>query len=169
VVVLLSGPNLNLLGEREPAVYGTATLADHVQAATAAAHRHGLQLEHVQTQHEGELVEAVHAARGRAAAVIVNAGALTHGSWSLHDALAVFDGVVVELHLSNPAAREPFRHVSVVASVADGSIAGFGALGYELAVAAVDRVLTERKSEPAPRFEPAPHIETEPEPEQESR
>jgi 3-dehydroquinate dehydratase-2 len=140
-VLLLSGPNLNLLGEREPAVYGTATLADHVEAATASAHRHGLTLDHVQTQHEGELIEAVHAARGRAAAVVVNAGALSHGSWSLHDALAAFDGIVVELHLSNPAAREPFRHTSVVAPVADGSIAGFGGLGYELAIEAVSRLL----------------------------
>jgi 3-dehydroquinate dehydratase-2 len=140
-VLLLSGPNLDLLGEREPAIYGKATLADHVGAATAAAHRHGLAIDHVQTQHEGELVEAVHAARGRAVAVVVNAGALTHTSWSLHDALAAFDGVVVELHLSNPAAREPFRHTSVVAPVADGSIAGFGGLGYELAIEAVSRLL----------------------------
>ena len=77
----------------------------------------------------------------RAAALIVNAGALTHYSWSLHDALAAFDGIVVELHLSNPAAREPWRHTSVVASVADGSVAGFGGLGYPLAVQAVARLL----------------------------
>ena len=103
--------------------------------------RCGLELEHHQTNHEGELVELVHEARGRAAAVIVNAGALTHYSWSLHDALAAFDGVVVELHLSNPAAREPWRHTSVVAPVADGTIAGFGGLGYPLAVQAVARLL----------------------------
>ena len=101
-------------------------------------------LEHHQTNHEGELVELVHGARGRAAALIVNAGALTHYSWSLHDALAAFDGVVVELHLSNPAAREPWRHTSVVAPVADGSIAGFGGLGYRLAVQAVARLLDRR-------------------------
>jgi 3-dehydroquinate dehydratase-2 len=77
-------------------------------------------------------------------AIIVNAGALTHTSWSLHDALAAFDGVVVELHLSNPAAREPFRHTSVVAPVADGSIAGFGGLGYALAVEATYRLLADR-------------------------
>ena len=75
---------------------------------------------------------------------MVNAGALTHTSWALHDALAAFDGVVIELHLSNPAAREPFRHTSVVAPVADGSIAGFGALGYPLAIEAVHRLLTAR-------------------------
>jgi 3-dehydroquinate dehydratase II len=145
VIMLLSGPNLNLLGEREPAVYGTDTLADHVAAAAAAAASLGYELEHVQTNHEGVLVDAVHAARGRAAALIVNAGALTHTSWSLHDALAAFDGVVVELHLSNPAAREPFRHTSVVAPVADGCIAGFGALGYPLAVEAVHRLLGRRR------------------------
>jgi len=141
-VLLLSGPNLDLLGEREPAVYGTETLADHVHTATLAAHRHGLTLEHVQSQHEGELIEAVHAARDSAAAIVVNAGALTHSSWSLHDALAAFEGPVVEVHLSNPAAREPFRHTSVVAPVASGSIAGFGGIGYDLAIEAVSRLLS---------------------------
>jgi 3-dehydroquinate dehydratase-2 len=141
LVLLLSGPNLNLLGEREPAVYGTDTLADHVKRAEAAAGRHGLELEHRQTNHEGDLIDAVHGARGRADALIVNAGALSHTSWSLHDAVAAFDGPVVELHLSNPAAREPFRHTSVLAPVASGVIAGFGGLGYELAVAAVAALL----------------------------
>ncbi len=94
-------------------------------------------LEHVQSNGEADLVGAVQAARGRCAAVIVNAGALTHYAWSLHDALAAFDGLVVELHLSNPNSREPWRHTSVVAPVADGSICGFGGLGYELAVEAV--------------------------------
>ncbi len=138
------GPNLNLLGEREPEIYGTATLEDHVAAARAAAEGHGLTLEHVQSNHEGDLVEAIHGARGRAVAIIVNAGALSHTSWSLHDALAAFDGVVVELHLSNPAAREPFRHTSTIAPVADGCIAGFGGLGYPLAVEAVSRILAAR-------------------------
>lgn len=141
LVVLLSGPNLNLLGEREPAVYGSETLEDHVTAASAEADACGLVLEHHQTNHEGELVEFVHKARGRAAALVVNAGALTHYSWALHDALACFEGVVVELHLSNPAAREPWRYTSVVASVADGAITGFGGLGYRLAVQAVARLL----------------------------
>jgi 3-dehydroquinate dehydratase II len=136
-ILLLSGPNLNLLGEREPSVYGSATLEDHVAVARDAASRLGYELEHLQTNREGELVEAVQAARGRAAAIVVNAGALSHTSWSLHDALAAFDGVVVELHLSNPAAREPFRHLSVIAPVADGCIAGFGGIGYGLAIEAV--------------------------------
>ena len=140
LVLLLSGPNLNLLGEREPAVYGTDTLADHVAAAGAEAAGLGLEVEHHQN-HEGELVELVHQARGRAAALVVNAGALTHYSWALHDALAAFGGVVVEVHLSNPAAREPWRHTSVVAPVARGTIAGFGGLGYRLAMRAVAELL----------------------------
>jgi 3-dehydroquinate dehydratase-2 len=141
LVLLLSGPNLNLLGEREPAVYGTDTLAMHVARADAAAARQGIELEHLQTNHEGDLVEAVHAARGRADALVINAGALSHTSWSLHDAVAAFEGPVVELHLSNPAAREPFRHTSVLAPVASGLIAGFGGLGYELAVSAAATLL----------------------------
>ena len=140
-VLLLSGPNLNLLGEREPVVYGTDTLDDHVKRAEKAAGRHGLELEHVQSNHEGELIDAVHAARGTADALVINAGALSHTSWSLHDAVAAFDGPVVELHISNPAAREPFRHTSVLAPVANGVVAGFGGLGYELAVDAVAALL----------------------------
>ena len=141
LVLLLSGPNLNLLGEREPAIYGTGTLASHVTTAEAAAARQGLEFEHLQSNHEGDLVDAVHAARGRADALVINAGALSHTSWSLHDAVAAFDGPVVELHLSNPAAREPFRHTSVLAPVASGVIAGFGGLGYELAIDAAAALL----------------------------
>ncbi len=154
LVLLLSGPNLDLLGQREPEIYGTATLADHVERASAAASRLGLSLEHYQSNHEGDLIEAVHGARGRAAAIVVNAGALTHTSWSLHDALCAFDGVVVELHLSNPAAREPFRHTSVIAPVADGLIAGFGGLGYELALEAVRRLLEGGEAAPGPPSSP---------------
>ena len=140
-VLLLSGPNLNLLGEREPAVYGTATLDDYVKAATARAGDRGMSLDHVQSNHEGALVEAVHAARGAYDAIVINAGALTHYGWSLHDALAAYDGKVVEVHISNPQGRESWRHTSVVAPVADGSICGFGALGYDLAIDAVARML----------------------------
>ena len=140
-LLLLSGPNLNLLGEREPEVYGTATLDDHVESARRMAERCGIFLEHTHSASESELVEAVHAARGRCQAIVVNPGALTHYAWSLTDALAAFDGVVIELHLSNPNAREPWRHTSVIAPVADGTIAGFGGLGYELAVLAVARML----------------------------
>lgn len=140
-VLLLSGPNLNLLGEREPDVYGTATLAEHVAAAQAVAEAHDLVLEHVQSNHEGVLVDAVHEARGRCAAIVVNAGALTHYAWSLHDALAAFDGPIVELHLSNPAGREAWRSTSVVAPVATAVIAGLGGHGYPMALAAVARLL----------------------------
>lgn len=145
LLMLLSGPNLNLLGEREPEVYGTARLEDHVRRAASTAAGHGWELDHFQTNHEGELVEAVHGARGRADAIVINAGALSHTSWSLHDALAAFDGVVVEVHLSNPAAREPFRHTSVIAPVSDGLVAGMGGVGYELAVDAAVRIAAERR------------------------
>lgn len=145
-ILLLSGPNLNLLGEREPAVYGTTTLAEHVEAAESAANALGHELRHVQSNHEGDLVEAIHQARGVAAAIVINAAAFTHYSISLHDALAAFDGPKIELHLSNPAAREPFRQVSVIAPAVSGSIAGFGGLGYALAIEAADRLLDARQS-----------------------
>ncbi len=140
-ILLLSGPNLNLLGEREPAVYGTATLTDHVATASEAAALHGLSVVHFQSNHEGDLVDAIQAARGTHGAIIINPGALTHYAWAIHDALAAFDGPIVELHLSNPNAREPWRHLSVVAPVATGSIVGFGGHGYRLAVEAVAAVL----------------------------
>lgn len=141
IVLLLNGPNLNLLGQREPEVYGTATIEDHVAAARSAAEEAGLELEHLQSNHEGDLVVAVHAARGRAAAIVINAGAFTHYAWSIHDALASFDGPVVELHLSNTARREPWRHTSVITPVATAVIAGFGGAGYPLAVQAVAGLL----------------------------
>ena len=141
IVLLLSGVNLGLLGQREPHVYGSETLDEHVGRARRTAEGHGLTLEHFQSNHEGELVDAIQAARGRVAAIVVNPGAFTHYAWSLHDALAAFDGPVVEVHLSNPATREPWRHTSVVAPVADGSISGFGGHSYELAVLAVARLL----------------------------
>jgi 3-dehydroquinate dehydratase II len=137
IVLLLSGPNLNLLGEREPAVYGTDRLADHVATAERAAAARGLTIEHHQSNHEGTLIELIHGARGRCGAIIINPGAFTHYAWGIHDALAAFDGPVVELHLSNPDAREPWRRTSVVAPVATGSIVGFGGDGYRLAVEAV--------------------------------
>jgi 3-dehydroquinate dehydratase II len=141
IVLLLSGPNLNLLGQRQPEIYGRDTLADHVAKATVAAAEHGLAVEHVQSEYEGALVEAVHDARGRAAAIVINPGALTHYSWSLHDALAAFDGPVVELHLTNPKRREAWRQLSVVSPVATGVIGGFGGEGYRLAIEALATVL----------------------------
>jgi 3-dehydroquinate dehydratase II len=134
VILLLSGPNLNLLGSRQPEIYGTSTLEDHVVSADELAASHGFSVEHVQSNMEGELVGAVHRARGRCAAIIINAGALTHYSWALHDALAAFDGVKIELHLSNTHARDSWRHRSVIAPVVHGSVQGFAGLGYRLAV-----------------------------------
>jgi 3-dehydroquinate dehydratase-2 len=144
LVLLLSGPNLDLLGERQPEIYGTQTLDDHVGNATEEAARLGLAVEHHQSNHEGVLIELVHGARGRAAAIVVNAGALTHYSWALHDALACFDGPIVELHLSNPAGREPWRKLSVLAPLAGATVAGFGGTGYRIAMRSAARLLAER-------------------------
>ena len=140
-IALLHGPNLNLLGQREPEVYGTATLDDYVKAAIDAADAHGLEIDAFQTNHEGALVDAIHAARQRCAAIIINPGAFTHYAWAIHDALDAFAGPVVELHLSDPKVREPWRHLSVVEPVADATIAGRGGDGYRLAIEAVAGML----------------------------
>lgn len=141
LILLLSGPNLNLLGEREPEIYGTSTLADHVASARQSAESNNFDLEHLQSNSESDLVNAIQGARGRCAAIIINPGALTHYAWSLHDALSTYDGVVIELHLSNPNGREAWRHTSVVSPVATGTITGLGGHGYVLAVEAVARLL----------------------------
>lgn len=138
--LLLSGPNLDLLGLREPEVYGTATLDDHVATFTAALGE-GWTVEHLQSNHEGALVDAIRDARGRHAAVVLNAGAFTHYAWAIHDALTAFDGVVIELHISNPGAREPWRSTSVVTPVAKGVISGFGGDGYRLAALALSELV----------------------------
>ena len=143
IIALLHGPNLNLLGQREPHVYGSATLDDYVAAATVAAAEHGHTVEAFQSNHEGALVDAIHSARNNAAAIIINPGAFTHYAWAIHDALAAFDGPIIEVHISNPNAREPWRHTSVVAPVATGSIVGLGMQGYALAVLAIaDKLAT---------------------------
>jgi 3-dehydroquinate dehydratase-2 len=136
-ILLIHGPNLNLLGTREPEVYGHATLADHVATVVATASGHGISVKHVQTNTEGEMVNAIHSANGKADGIIVNAGAFTHYSWAVHDALKSYPGNVIEVHLSNPGAREQFRHVSVLSPVVNGTISGFGGLGYALAVEAL--------------------------------
>ncbi|PIE33967.1 MAG: type II 3-dehydroquinate dehydratase [Ilumatobacter coccineus] len=142
-LLLLHGPNLNLLGEREPEIYGAATLDDYVARVTEVAAQHGLTVEAFQSNHEGDLIDQIQAARGHHDAIIFNPGAFTHYAWGLHDALAAFEGPIIEVHISHPQAREPWRHTSVVAPVATGSIVGFGMLGYDLAVAAiVDRLST---------------------------
>lgn len=133
-ILLLSGPNLNLFGEREPEIYGTDTLDDMVGDARTAAEAAGHELEHLQSNQEGDLIEAIHGARGRCAAVVINAGALTHSSFALADALETFDGVKVELHVSNPASREEWRRLSVIAPYVTATVSGFGRTGYRLAV-----------------------------------
>ena len=137
VVLFLSGPNLNLLGERSPEIYGRETLADHERRFTAVVATAGYSVRSVQSNSEATLIEEIHEARSSAVAIVFNPGALTHSSWALRDALETFNGPKIEVHLSNPAAREPFRHLSTVAGAASGSIVGFGALGYELAAHAV--------------------------------
>jgi len=140
-LLVLSGPNLNLLGDREPELYGDLTLADHLGTVESTSKEYGLEVEHFQSNLEGELVESIQRARDRCVAIIINPGALTHYAWSIHDALAAFDGPIVEVHLTNPAAREPWRHTSVIAPVASGTIAGFGSDVYRLAVIAVAELL----------------------------
>ena len=139
-ILVLHGPNLNLLGTREPEIYGSATLSDHVNTVKTEASSHGIAVADLQSASESELVSAIHQAKGVHDAIIINAGALTHYSWALHDALRSFPGNIIEVHLSNPGAREDFRHVSVLASVVDGSISGFGGVGYALAVQALLRL-----------------------------
>jgi len=140
-ILLLSGPNLDQLGTRSPEIYGTQTLSEHVARFSDAAKSHGYSVRHLQSNFEGDLIEAVHAARTDCAAIVINAGAFTHTSWALTDALAMFDGVKIELHISNPAAREPFRHVDTLAGVVNGTIAGCGQTSCDLALDAVVRLL----------------------------
>jgi 3-dehydroquinate dehydratase II len=136
-ILLLSGPNLNLLGEREPEHYGTTTLAELVALASETAAKLGHDVEHLQSNHEGDLIDAIHGARGRCSAIVVNAGAFSHYAYAIADALATFDGVKIEVHLSNPYARERWRHRSVLSPVVDGTITGLRAEGYRLSVEAV--------------------------------
>ena len=143
-ILLVSGPNLNLLGDREPEIYGHDTLDELVGDARAVAEASGHVLEHVQSNHEGEIVDAIQGARGACEAIVINPGAYTHYSYALADALAAFDGVKIELHLSNPSAREQWRRISVVAPVVTGTVAGFGRHGYRLALEAAVALLKER-------------------------
>jgi 3-dehydroquinate dehydratase-2 len=143
-ILLLSGPNLNLLGAREPEHYGTTSLDELVVIASEAAAAWGHDVEHLQSNHEGVLVDAIHGARGRCAAIVFNPGAFSHYAYALTDALAMYDGVKIELHLSNPYAREPWRHHSVISPVVDGTITGLRATGYRLALDAAVTLLEER-------------------------
>ena len=133
-ILVLNGPNLNLLGQRQPEVYGHETLADVERACTALADELGVAVEFRQSNHEGQLIDWIHAARGAAAGIVINPAAYTHTSVALLDALSAFDGPVIEVHISNVHKREDFRHHSFVSLRADGVIAGCGTEGYLLAL-----------------------------------
>ncbi len=145
-VYILSGPNLNLLGAREPEIYGRGTLADAENLAAKAAETLGLTIIAKQSNHEGDLVDWIQEARTAASAIILNAGALTHTSVALYDALKAFAGPIIEVHVSNPFARESFRHHSYVSLAATGVICGLGIQGYALAVQAVAQQLQARSA-----------------------
>jgi 3-dehydroquinate dehydratase-2 len=147
-VHVLNGPNLNLLGRREPATYGTATLADIEQRLRERAKALAVELVFKQSNIEGELVNFIHAAGLAGAGIILNAGAYTHTSVALRDAIKAVDGLAIEVHLSNIHAREPFRHQSFIAPVAQGVICGFGPMSYELALEAIVPLLKARDKQP---------------------
>ena len=135
-ILVINGPNLNMLGERQPEIYGRRTLADmmHDLAAAAARGQPPIDLVHVQSNHEGVLLDAIHEHGRRVAGIVINAGALTHYSIALRDALAAVPAPAIEVHISNVHAREPFRHVSVLSPVVVGQIVGLGEDGYHLAL-----------------------------------
>lgn len=139
-VLVVNGPNLAALGQREPDVYGRTTLAEVEAALSERAADLGIDVVFVQSNHEGTLVDAIHDAVGNAAAIVLNAGALTHYSYALRDAVASVPMPVVEVHMSNVFSREPFRSVSVIAPVCAGSISGFGADSYLLGLEAAVRL-----------------------------
>jgi 3-dehydroquinate dehydratase-2 len=130
-VFIINGPNLNLLGTREPEIYGCETLEDIGDRCRALGAKHGLEIEFLQSNYEGQIVEWIQEAIKSAEAIIINAAAYTHTSVAIHDALRSYHGYKVELHISNPHLREPFRHVSYVSPVVDAVVAGLGVHGYE--------------------------------------
>ena len=137
-VLVLNGPNLGRLGSREPEVYGSANFEDLAESCRAAGRTLGLHVEVRQTDDEGEMIRWVHEAIDARWPMVVNPAAFTHYSYALRDALAMRTAPLVEVHITNPAAREEFRHVSVVGAVADGTIAGFGLMSYQLALQAIE-------------------------------
>ena len=136
-ILILNGPNLNLLGTRQPEVYGHQSLADVEALCANVAERHGFRVSCTQTNYEGGMVEAIHGAKGNQLGIVLNAGAYTHTSIALHDAIASVELPVIEIHMSNIHAREKFRHNSFIAPVAVGQIAGFGVDSYRLGVEAL--------------------------------
>lgn len=141
LVVVLNGPNLNLLGKRQPEIYGRETLADVEAACRRVAEEQGLGLRFAQSNREYEIIDWIHAAREDAGGIVINPGAFTHTSVAILDALNAFEGVVLEVHISNVHRRESFRHHSYVSLRADGVMAGFGVQGYELALQRLGRLL----------------------------
>ncbi|MCE5289952.1 MAG: type II 3-dehydroquinate dehydratase [Nocardiaceae bacterium] len=133
-ILLLNGPNLNMLGKRQPEVYGSETLADVVSACRSAAQAAGRTLEDFQSNSEGAMIDRIHAARGNVSGIIINPGGWTHTSVALRDALVIPEVPIVEVHISNVHAREEFRHHSFVSPVANGVIAGLGTFGYLAAI-----------------------------------
>ncbi|MCF8609238.1 type II 3-dehydroquinate dehydratase [Gordonia sp. HY285] len=133
-ILLLNGPNLNMLGTRQPDVYGADTLDDAVRLAERTAADVGFGLRAFQTNHEGEMIDAIHAARGEVSGIVINPGGWTHTSVALADALVIPDVPIIEVHISNVHAREAFRHHSYISPIAAGVIAGCGIAGYEFAV-----------------------------------
>lgn len=136
-ILILNGPNLNLLGTREPHIYGSETLADIAQKCEKKASAFGAVIDFRQTNHEGELVEWIHQARQNFDGVIINAGAYTHTSVAIYDALSALNIPIIEVHLSNIYKREAFRHHSYISPLAKGVICGLGSLGYVLAIEAL--------------------------------
>ena len=134
VILVLNGPNLNMLGTREPATYGYETLADVADLCERTAASHGLQIEFRQTNHEGELIDWIHQSRGHCGGIVINPAAWTHTSVAIRDALIAAELPVIEVHLSNVHKREEFRHHSFVSAVAVGVICGMGTHGYRLAL-----------------------------------
>jgi 3-dehydroquinate dehydratase-2 len=147
-IYILNGPNLNLLGTREPDTYGRATLPDVEKLCRERAGQLGLEVEFRQTNHEGELIDWIHEAGTRqAAGIVINPGGLTHTSISLRDAIAAVAVPVIETHISNIFAREPFRHISHVAPVAKASLCGFGINGYALAIDGLAAMIGARRKD----------------------
>jgi len=138
-ILVVNGPNLNLLGKREPDVYGRETLEDIVSRLKKVAEELGGTIEHVQSNHEGVLIDAIHRAKGLHDGIILNPGAFTHYSYALRDALAAVELPAIEVHISNVHARETFRHHSVIAPVVLGQVIGLGTDGYEWALRAIVR------------------------------
>jgi len=144
-ILVLNGPNLNLLGQRQPQVYGRLTLSELEESLHETAHELGLQLVCQQFSGEGELIDSLHKAGEWARGVVLNAGAYSHYSYALRDAVAAISIPVMEVHLSNITAREPFRHQSVLSPVSAGCIFGMGALGYHLALRALHHLNTAQR------------------------